>query len=84
MDENGTLHFNNDPKYDRLFEEACDSHDIVFVNMQDEFARMYAEDHVLPTGFVNTVWGAGHLNKYGHEACAKALAETIRSLEEEE
>lgn len=84
VDENGEFHFDSDPKYDRLFEETCSNHDIVFVNMQDEFARMYAEDHVLPNGFVNTVWGAGHLNKYGHDACAKALAETIRSLDAEE
>ena len=83
VDENGMLRFDSDPEYDRLFEKVCSDHDIIFVNMKDEFARMYTEDHVLPHGFVNTVWGEGHMNRYGHEACAKALAETIDSLERE-
>ena len=83
VNEDGTLHFDNDPEYDQLFEKVCSDHDIIFVNMKDEFVRMYTEDHVLPHGFVNTVYGEGHLNRYGHEACAKVLAETIYSIEKE-
>lgn len=66
------------------FAEICDEQGIIFVDMTDDFLSLYEEKHVLTHGFVNTKLGAGHLNKYGHEACAKALAETIRSLEEEE
>lgn len=56
------------------FQSACEAHDVIFVDMTEDFMNMYHDNYVLPHGFCNTAVGIGHLNRFGHEAIAKRLA----------
>ena len=60
-------------------QEVCEKNNIIFIDMSDDFLKMYEEENVLPNGFCNTAVGFGHLNKYGHTAIARRLAEVIES-----
>ena len=51
--------------------------------MTDSFRDLYATEHHLAHGFINTAVGSGHLNKYGHRVIAEKLAEVIQGLEAE-
>lgn len=77
----GVLQYEDDSEALSILQTACDKHGIVLVNTKEENIRMYEEQRVLPNGFVNTSLGKGHLNRYGHEAAAKVLADTIMELE---
>ncbi len=60
-----------------IFENACRSNEIDFVNMSEDFADFYVTEHKLPHGFTNTAIGVGHLNKYGHALIAERLTKEI-------
>ena len=64
---------------DKLFEEECKKHGIVFINLSGRFYTAYYDDHSLPTGFWNTTMNSGHINKYGHQIIADALYEYLIS-----
>lgn len=65
-----------------LFAEKCEAHGITFVDMTQRFSDMSRDSHRIPHGFATGELGWGHLNSYGHEAVARALADSIRELEE--
>lgn len=64
-----------------LLENTCQKYDIVFINTQSSYTKMYNETHCLPHGFTNTAIGKGHLNKYGH-ACIAAVLFNFVTTEE--
>lgn len=41
------------------------------------FRELYEQSHVFPRGFENTALNTGHLNRFGHEAVAGALADAL-------
>ena len=65
-----------------LFAEKCEAYGIAFVDMTQRFSDMSRDSHRVPHGFATGLLGWGHLNSYGHDAIAQALADTIRELEE--
>lgn len=83
INPDGTVTYNTDNLYLDCFASVCVDLDIVFVDMTDSFKNLYATEHQLAYGFINTAVGSGHLNKYGHRAIAEKLAEVIQGLEAE-
>lgn len=83
LNEDGTIKFDTDKKYLDCFISNCNQLGIVFVDMTDPFIELYANEHQLAQGFINTAVGSGHLNKYGHRVIAEKLAEVIQGLEAE-
>ena len=75
IDDDGKLIHENEGLIE--FREACNENNILFVDMTEDFERLYEEKHILGHGFINTAIGTGHLNKYGHEVIAKRLSEVI-------
>lgn len=63
------------------FADAAAAHGIDFIDMSDDFTRMFYEEHHVPHGFCTGRLGTGHLNSYGHRACAEALVKFIREKE---
>ena len=80
--ENGMPEYAGDENYLRIYQSTCEELGIVFIDMTDSFKELYAAENTLAHGFVNSGVGVGHLNKYGHQAIAKTLADTIREMEE--
>ncbi len=60
-----------------LFDELCQAHGIIFLNMETVFAEAYEKDHVVPYGFWNTSMGDGHLNAHGHRMIAEAIFQAL-------
>lgn len=75
IDEDGRFVTDWDGSYTDLFRTACEDNGILFIDMTEEFRKLYEEEHILAHGFINTAVGKGHLNRYGHEAIAERLAE---------
>lgn len=80
--DNDGNYIETDETYRNLFNEECEKLGIVFVDMSDDFRELYEQQHVMAHGFSNTMPGSGHLNKCGHEAIAKRLAEVIGDRDE--
>ena len=59
------------------FREVCENAGVGFVDMTDEFMRNYAENHILPHGFINSAPGEGHLNAEGNAMIAQALCAAV-------
>ena len=78
IDENGRFIFYTNEKTLSMFSKACEKNGIRFIDMTDDFTKMYENRHVLPHGFINTAVGVGHLNEYGHEAIAERLSKEIQ------
>lgn len=60
-----------------LFQQICIDKGIIFVDMTEDFEKVYEERKVLAKGFVNTGVGEGHLNEYGHEIICRRLTEVM-------
>ena len=73
----GVLEDTDDSEWARIFGEACEANDIVFLDLGEDFRRRYEDEHVLARGFSNTRAGRGHLNAAGHEAVAGRVASYI-------
>ncbi|MBQ3559418.1 MAG: hypothetical protein IJA07_07910 [Agathobacter sp.] len=67
-----------------IFAEKCQEYGIEFVDMTDDFYKMYQESYKVPHGFVTGAIASGHLNADGHAAMAERLAEVILTLEGED
>lgn len=61
----------------------CPEYDIHVLDCRDVFLKAYEEAYVFPTGYWNTHYGPGHLNKKGHEMIADNLYEIIEGLDVE-
>lgn len=81
LNPDGTVTYKTDALYLDCFASTCSELGIVFVDMTDSFKDLYATEHQLVHGFINTAVGSGHLNKYGHRVIAEKLAEVIQGLE---
>jgi len=79
LNPDGSATVYNDTDTISKMQEVCKKNNIIFIDMSDDFLKMYEEENVLPNGFCNTAVGFGHLNKYGHTAIARRLAEVIES-----
>jgi hypothetical protein len=82
IDETGNLVENNDREYRDLFASACDTAGIKFIDMTDDFRKLYEDEHILAHGFTNTAVGVGHLNKYGHQVIAETLVDELNLTED--
>ena len=80
LNGDGSLGF-EDEAYTAVFSQYAQKHGISFVNMTDDFAKMYAEERHVPHGFNTGEIGWGHLNDYGHAAIAERLYQTISESE---
>lgn len=79
IDKNGDAYTEiTDKNKLELFGETCEKLGIIYVDMTEPFKAMYKRNHLLPYGFSNTAVGAAHLNKYGHQAIAHQLINSIR------
>ena len=67
----------------KLFNQISKEYEITFVDLTDDFEKMFYEEHHVAHGFVTGKIGSGHLNRYGHECMAKAVYKTIKELEKE-
>ena len=76
LQSDGSFAWNEEDTYDD-FRQALEDTGIIFLDLQDRFEEMYDTQHVLPNGFNNTSPGTGHMNRYGHLACAEALYEVL-------
>lgn len=81
LSPDGTVTYKTNQLYLDCFASTCSDLGIVFVDMTDSFKNLYADEHQLAHGFINTGVGSGHLNKYGHRVIAEKLAEVIQGLE---
>ena len=82
LNPDGSIEFENDKSLE-IFSQTAEEYGIKFINMADDFEKMYYEEHHVPHGFITGRLGAGHLNKYGHAAVADALYDAIKELEED-
>lgn len=82
LNADGTLSYNCD-EYSAIFQKYAEENGVTFINLQEEFKKMYLEDHVVPHGFITGKVEYGHLNRYGHKKMAEVLFDTINKLEKE-
>ena len=75
--EDGLLHMEYYEEGVERFKRLCGECGILFVSMADRFAAEYEERYVIPYGFPDTLVGAGHLNKDGHNMIAEELYKLI-------
>lgn len=68
-------------EYAEIFSKVAQKYGIGFVDMTEDFEKMYYEEHHVSHGFSTGEIGAGHINKYGHAAIADRLYRYIESSE---
>lgn len=73
VDYNGNVKEEATQDYLKIFEQTCKENNIYFLDTYDSFKDYYNETNQLPAGFINTLPGIGHLNKYGQEIVANSL-----------
>ena len=76
----GTIGFSQ-ADHAKVFSQYSQKYDIGFIDMTNDFERMYYEEHHVPHGFATGEIGVGHLNRYGHAAIAESLYQYIQSVE---
>lgn len=82
IEKNGSISFSK-LKYKDVFKKKAIENGLTFINLKDDFIKMYNESHHLPHGFITGKIGHGHLNKYGHAVLANAVYKAIIELEKE-
>lgn len=82
INTDGTVGF-SEADYAKVFSQYAEKYNIGFVDMTNDFERIYNEEHHVPHGFATGELGVGHLNKYGHAVIAERLYQYIRSMEVE-
>ena len=81
IDEEGKLIFATDTQKIQMFQECCERHEIIFVDLTESFLEMYNDEHKLPYGFYNTQAGKGHLNINGCKLVAEELFDAVKTLD---
>ena len=76
----GSLSWTENP-HQPAFSAACTKYGIGFIDLADDFAALYANENLLPYGFITGSPNAGHLNAHGHRAAAGAIFRTICEME---
>lgn len=69
--------------YAEVFKRNAKKYNVGFVDMTNDFEKMFYEEHHLPHGFSTGQIGVGHINKYGHAVIAESLYRYINELEVE-
>lgn len=82
INADGTISF-SEADYAKVFSQYAEKYGIGFVDMTNDFEKMYYDEHHVPHGFATGEVGVGHLNKYGHSVIAERLYKYICSTEEE-
>ena len=82
IQKDGTILFKPLEKKD-LLKKVADENGITFVDLTDDFEKMYYLEHHVAHGFITGKLESGHLNKYGHAAMASALYKTIVNMDKE-
>ncbi len=82
INADGTIGFSQ-ADYAKVFSRYAEKYAVGFVDMTNDFEKMYDKEHHVPHGFATGETGVGHLNRYGHAAIAESLYQYIRSLEVE-
>lgn len=83
LNPDGSVTYCTEHIYLEAFASSCADLGIIFIDMTDSFKSLYANEHQLAHGFINTAIGSGHLNKFGHRVIAEKLAKVICELEVE-
>ena len=82
IQKDGSIEFKSSERKN-LFSRISKEYGITFVDLTDDFEKMFYEEHHVAHGFVTGKIGSGHLNRYGHECMAKAVYKSIKELEKE-
>lgn len=82
INADGTISFAQ-AEYAEIFSIVAQKYGIGFVDMTEDFEKMYYEEHHVPHGFSTGEIGAGHINKFGHAVIADSLYRYIESSEVE-
>ena len=72
LDRDGTMHL-SDVQPVEQFCALCEEKGNSCLDMGPRFYAEYERAHVLPSGFVNSSVGTGHLNRFGHAMTADEL-----------
>lgn len=64
-----------------IFEQVCESNEILFIDTGDEFIEYYEKYSKVPYGFNNTTMGNGHLNAIGHKILADEIYAVLKEVE---
>lgn len=80
LQKDGSIKFESSEKKN-IFQKTAKENCITFVDLTDDFKKMYYEEHHVAHGFITGKLEYGHLNKYGHATMAKALYRTILDME---
>ena len=75
--DNTGLICSTDQVYLNAFEKSCEENDLMFINCTPALDELH-EKGIPAHGFCNGGVAVGHINKYGHEAVAKLLAEKLK------
>jgi len=78
---NDELIINCDSKTSKQFEELCKENNIYYLDMSNRYAEEYKNNYTLPTGFINTSVGVGHINPNGHKMMAEELSKIIKEID---
>lgn len=82
LDEAGEYHAPDAGRAGKLFVQVCKELDIIFVDLSEDFEKLYVRENILAHGFINGGVGIGHLNARGHQVIAEVLYKTILEREE--
>lgn len=82
LQKDGSIKFESSEEKD-IFQKTAIEKGITFIDLTDDFEKMYYEDHHVAHGFATGKLEYGHLNKYGHATMAKALYKTILDMEKD-
>lgn len=83
VNTDGSVEFDSEKEYLKLFAAACEKNGILFVDMTEDFEKNYKENFTLPHGFINSYVGTGHLNSTGHQIIADKLEDIMLQYCEE-
>lgn len=78
IDSSGAYISTADNEYSIIFKECCEAAGIYFLDLSEEFERLYETEQILAHGFCNTAVGEGHMNEAGHRVFAEEAAAVIR------
>lgn len=81
LNKDGSISFGDD-EYTEVFAEYSEKFAIGFVDMTDDFEKMYYDEHYVAHGFATGELGVGHINKHGHKAIANSVYNYIKRFEE--
>ena len=81
LDCDGELLLGEEEQYSDTFKDICEEFDIEYIDMSDKYIEEYEENKLLPTGFINTAAGYGHINKNGHRMFAEEIYKKIGEME---